>query len=181
MMAVAANMWAVPFLLLLQPTAAMFEDQADTTDWYRQNLGRATHALFHSANTQRLAIIATESSVLAALDLRSGSIAWRQVLPVGESVTALQTNGRVLLSLSSTPSGAFVRLWSMQGALLWDALLPPMAGVTDPPPPDALFTGPGLVVTWCESVTAFDYAAGDVVWCAQDTPHCANVARSVSP
>ena len=82
-------MWTVSLLLLLQPSAAMFEDQADNIDWYRQNLGRAAHALFLSASTQRLAIIATESSVLAALDLRSGSIAWRQVLPVGQSVTAL--------------------------------------------------------------------------------------------
>ena len=156
-------MWTLSLLLLLRPTAAMFEDQADNIDWYRQNLGRATHALFHSANTQRLAIIATELSVLAALDLRSGSIAWRQVLPVGESVTALQTNGKVLLSLSSTPAGAFVRLWSMQGALLWDALLP-KAGVQAMLPPHALFAGPSVVVAWGESVTAFDYAVGDVAW-----------------
>ena len=165
-------MWTVSLaLLLLQPTGAMFEDQADNIDWYRQNLGRAAHAIFLSANTQRLAIIATESSVLAALDLRSGSIAWRQVLPVGESVIALHTNGRVLLSLSSTPAGAFVRLWSIQGALLWDALLPPKAGAKAMLPPDALFAGPGVVVAWCESITAFDYAVGDVAWCAQKKRH----------
>ena len=151
-------------LLLLQPSAAMFEDQADNIDWYRQNLGRAAHALFLSASTQRLAIIATESSVLAALDLRSGGIAWRQVLPEGENVTALQTNGQVLLSLSSTPEGAFVRLWSLQGALLWDALLPSTAGAKAVLPPDALFAGPGVVVAWGGSVTAFDFAVGDVAW-----------------
>ena len=155
---------AVSFLLLLTPTAAMFEDQADNIDWHRQNLGRAAHALFHSENTQRLAIIATESSVLAALDLRSGSVAWRQVLPVGESVTSLQTNGKVLLSLSTTPAGAFVRLWSMRGAMLWDALLPPSAGAKEMLPPDALFAGPGVVVSWGDSVTAFDYNVGDVAW-----------------
>ena len=163
----------------------------------RQNLGRTTHALFHSASTQRLAIVATEASVLAALDLRSGSISWRQVrvgcggrqeqaridgeraphpprgaqvLPVGENVTALQTNGRALLSLSTTAGGAFVRLWSMQGALLWDALLPPAAGGAALPPPAAVFAGPGVVVAWSDSVTAFDYAAGDVAWCAL-APH----------
>ena len=151
-------------LLLLQPSAAMFEDQADNIDWYRQNLGRAAHAPFLSASTQRLAIIATESSVLAALDLRSGGIAWRQVLPEGENVTALQTNGQVLLSLSSTPESAFVRLWSLQGALLWDALLPSTAGAKAVLPPDALFAGPGVVVAWGGSVTAFDFAVGDVAW-----------------
>ena len=155
---------AVSLLLLLTPTAAMFEDQADNIDWHRQNLGRAAHALFHSENTQRLAIIATESSVLAALDLRSGSVSWRQVLPVGESVTSLQTNGKVLLSLSTTPAGAFVRLWSMRGAMLWDALLPPSTGAKEMLPPDALFAGPGVVVSWGDSVTAFDYNVGDVAW-----------------
>ena len=38
--------------------------------------------------------------MVAGLDLRTGNIAWRQVLPVGESVAILRAHGKGLLSVS---------------------------------------------------------------------------------
>ena len=129
----------------------------------RQNIGRATNALFHSTGNQRLAIVSTEQAVLAALDLRTGEVAWRQVLPAGENVTAIQNNGRALLSLSTTAAGAYVRLWSLQGALLWDALIPAKEGKVSVAP-EAAFVAGSVVVAWGDSVTAFEYGGGDVTW-----------------
>ena len=148
---------------LLGSALAMFEDQADKIDWCRQNIGRATSALFHSTGNQRLAIVSTEQAVLAALDLRTGAVAWRQVLPDGENVTAIQNNGRALLSLSTATAGAYVRLWSLQGALLWDALIPAKEGKASVAP-EAVFIAGSVVVAWGDSVTAFEYGGGDVTW-----------------
>lgn len=131
---------------------------------YRQQLGLPKHAAFHSSGQQRLALVATEPGVVAGLDLRTGQIAWRSVLPAGETVSVLQAQGKSLLSVTVGRTGAFVRLWGMLGGLMWDAHIPG-AAEAGAPPPEAIFSGNTVVVSWLTTVQAFHGSTGEILWC----------------
>ena len=161
-----SHLFACLVLSLLPAARGLFEDQAGKVDWYRQHVGRVRHALFHSAGSQRLALVATEPGVIAGLDLRTGGVAWRSVLGAGEEVALLQAQGKALLSLSVGESGAFVRLWGMLGGLTWDAHLPRVAtpAATATAPPDAIVAGGMVVVCWQSTVKAFHLGTGELLW-----------------
>jgi len=142
----------------------LFEDQAGKLDWYRQQIGMTRHALFQSAGQQRLALVATESGVIAGIDLRNGQISWRQVLPDGETVTSLFQHGRGLVSVSVSMAGAHVRLWGSMGGLLWDAHIPRLRANVGSPSPSFAIMGNNIVVSWQSNVHAFYGATGEVVW-----------------
>ena len=59
-------------------SALITEQQLGAVDWYRQYLGRVTHAVFAPANRPRV-YVASEAGAVAALNLRNGSVVWRQV------------------------------------------------------------------------------------------------------
>ena len=59
-------------------SALITEQQLGAVDWYRQYLGRVIHAVFAPANRPRV-YVASEAGALAALNLRNGSVVWRQV------------------------------------------------------------------------------------------------------
>lgn len=133
---------------------------------YRKHIGKVSHALFHATGQQRLALVATEASVVAGLDLRSGSIVWRSVLSAHEKVMLLQLHGKVLLSVSSGVSGAFVRAWGVLGGLAWDAHIPhvpsPAEGAEGAP--DAVVAGGTVIVCWQSRVRAFHIGTGELLW-----------------
>jgi len=61
---------------LISCTAAIYEDQAGTFDWYKQFVGRPL-SVSHIPGRGR-AIVATEQNLLASVDTHSGSVAWRR-------------------------------------------------------------------------------------------------------
>lgn len=124
--------------------------------------------MFHSSGPQRLALVATEMSVIAGVDLRSGSIAWRQILRADETVSVFQEHGKSLLSVGVCHEGVFVRLWSMQGNLLWDAFMPGGTDVSSAAP-SATVVGNAVFVSWSSSTCAFQRTTGANLWYAQPT------------
>lgn len=86
-------------------TAAIFEEQAGEYDWHRQQIGRITIAQF-AARSRSRAFVATEAAVVAALDLRDGSVIWRQVLEESEHIQQLVLLPKpAAVATLSTPSG----------------------------------------------------------------------------
>ena len=57
---------------------ALYEEQAGFLDWHKENIGRVTHAQFAFRGREKV-FVATASSVVASLETKDGSIAWRQV------------------------------------------------------------------------------------------------------
>ena len=153
-------------LTFLATSRALFEDQAGRVDWCRQHVGKVSHAQFLSAGQQRLALVATESGVVAGVDLRTGAVAWRSVLTAGQSVALLQPHGKMLLSVSTSIAGAFVRLWGAPlGGLAWDAHIPRvMAARGAALPPDAIITGGIVFVCWQSVVRAIHLGNGELLW-----------------
>lgn len=103
---------------MLTPAAALYEDEAGVNDWHKENLGRIS-ALHAPANGDRL-LVASEAAVIAALDAKDGSIAWRRVLDERDTIrAAIPVGDRALLTLTGTAGVA--RLWdSADGSLLRD-------------------------------------------------------------
>ncbi|KAL3906934.1 MAG: hypothetical protein SGPRY_010361, partial [Prymnesium sp.] len=156
--------------------SGLYEDQVDKIDWCAQHIGRVTHSLFHSSGPHRTALVATELGVIAGVDLRQSTLAWRQVLPTDEKVVDLQQSGKVLVSLGVAPAGLFIRLWSTLGSLVWDHLVP---GPSDSSTPIVQFVGKMIVVAWKSDVIAFDGTNGAQVWCVQliDKKYLCRLAR----
>lgn len=116
-------------LLLLLPwttVLAIYEDQAGQTDWYQQHIGGVSFAEFAFRSRERV-FVATDSNVVASLDLRDGSVAWRQVLAASDTVEALgllPKPAAVVTLSSDRENGEYLRLWQAHdGALLWEQLL----------------------------------------------------------
>ena len=69
------------FLLLVSIricSGLITQQQLGAVDWHRQFVGRVTHAVFAPANRPRV-YITSEAGAVAALNLRNGSLLWRQV------------------------------------------------------------------------------------------------------
>ena len=83
----------------------VYEDQAGSTDWLKQNVGDIRFAAFAS----RHVYVGTGASVVASLGSRTGNIQWRRVLPADEGpVVGLFLQKRTLVSLSD--GGKQIRL-----------------------------------------------------------------------
>lgn len=65
-------------LLLLPLVQAICEEQAGFLDWHLSNIGAVKYAQFAPRGRERV-FVATQAAVVASLDTRDGSIAWRQV------------------------------------------------------------------------------------------------------
>ncbi|CAI5464271.1 unnamed protein product, partial [Closterium sp. Yama58-4] len=69
-------------------------------------------------------LVGTDRNVVAALNLRTGYIAWRRVLGDKDTLHALDMGGRYLVTLSGTEAAA-VRAWAVpDGTLAWETMLP---------------------------------------------------------
>ncbi len=112
-------------MAILFPTTAygLYEDQAGQSDWYQQHIGGISHAEFAFKSRERI-FLATESNVVASLDLRDGSIAWRQVLAESDSVEAVALLPKPAAFASLSSGGRHLRLWQAHdGGLLWEQLV----------------------------------------------------------
>lgn len=101
----------------------LFEDQVGLFDWRQSYLGKVKFSYFDvSTQSSKRLFVGTESNVVAALNSRTGSIIWRQVLE--ESEGALDTLlYRENLLVSSSSNGKYLRSWdTSNGALLWESL-----------------------------------------------------------
>jgi outer membrane protein assembly factor BamB len=157
---------ALVVLTLGRPVTALFEDQAGKIDWGRQNLGRTTSALFHTASGQRLALVSTEAGVVAGVDVRTGETSWRRVLPEGESVSELVPfgkSGALSVGIARREGGSVgsVRMWSPLGALTWDAIVADVGGERAP----AIAVGESAVYIGSGgTVVALQAATGAELW-----------------
>eukprot|EP00462_Mataza_sp_D1_P025069 CAMPEP_0175138306 /NCGR_PEP_ID=MMETSP0087-20121206/10276_1 /TAXON_ID=136419 /ORGANISM="Unknown Unknown, Strain D1" /LENGTH=1035 /DNA_ID=CAMNT_0016421195 /DNA_START=32 /DNA_END=3139 /DNA_ORIENTATION=- len=98
---------------------ALLEAKAGVTDWYQSNIGKVKQAVFNSHQSST-AFVITDSAVLAALDLRTGQLQWKQVLPEGETVDSVKVLDKQLITLSD--GGDIVRYWNARdGSLRWDS------------------------------------------------------------
>lgn len=91
-MAFAPSASALITLLLLGSAAwltqAMYEEQAGKYDWKLEQIGKVSKAQFAFRGRSRV-FVATEAAVVAALDLKNGEVAWRQILSPTETVDQL--------------------------------------------------------------------------------------------
>ena len=110
-------------LSVLKLCLALYEDQVGLFDWRQSYLGKVKFAFFDvSTHSSKRLFVGTESNVLAALNSRTGSIIWRQVLEEseGEIDTVLHRDSTLV---SSSNAGKFIRSWdTSNGALLWEAI-----------------------------------------------------------
>ena len=105
------------FLLcvLATTTNAMFADEVGVRDWLLKHVGKVTHASYK----HREMFGATESGALFKVLSRTGRVAWRQVLPAGETTDVLLLNKQTLFTVSAATGHAY--MWqATDGALLWD-------------------------------------------------------------
>eukprot|EP00271_Cylindrocystis_brebissonii_P014454 TRINITY_DN357_c0_g2_i14.p1 TRINITY_DN357_c0_g2~~TRINITY_DN357_c0_g2_i14.p1 ORF type:complete len:1028 (+),score=203.40 TRINITY_DN357_c0_g2_i14:1032-4115(+) len=117
------------FVLLLLSVAAMFsgccaifEEQVGMYDWHQQYIGRVKLAEFQTQGQRKRVYVATEKNVVAALNLRSGQIAWRKVLGDNDPINAICMYSKYLVTLSG--DGRILRAWTvMEGVLVWDTAI----------------------------------------------------------
>ncbi|XP_024544147.1 ER membrane protein complex subunit 1 [Selaginella moellendorffii] len=109
-------------LVVLAACDAIYEDQVGLWDWHQEYIGKVTHAVFQTASGKKRVIVATEKSVVASLNLRSGEIFWRQVLEESEPIDGLQVAlGKYAVSLSR---GGSLRSFHLpDGSLIWETSL----------------------------------------------------------
>jgi len=86
--------------------------------WIQRNVGVVDHIVY-DMNQADVAYVASRQGVIASINVRSGKLYWRQVLPVGEIVDKLVVHKQNLVTLSA---GRITRVWNTaeKGALLWE-------------------------------------------------------------
>eukprot|EP00245_Coleochaete_scutata_P017709 TRINITY_DN8832_c0_g2_i1.p1 TRINITY_DN8832_c0_g2~~TRINITY_DN8832_c0_g2_i1.p1 ORF type:complete len:1022 (-),score=187.79 TRINITY_DN8832_c0_g2_i1:311-3376(-) len=157
-------------LFCVQPCDAIYEDQVGLWDWYQQYVGHVKLATFHTYGTKKRVFVATESNVIAALNLRTGDIVWRKVLAPGDGIDKLEAHGKYILSLSR--GGTTLRAWGLlDGSLAWEA--PAIASTSGtaasfdllPLPVDLDRDGiKDIAVLSSGAVLAFSSADGTLLW-----------------
>jgi hypothetical protein len=104
-----------------QCTAAIFEDQAREYSWHKQFVGKVTQAIFAPRGKDRV-FVATDSSVIASVDVRSGDLQWRKVLDENDIVTDMGILHKPPSLVTLSRDGTRLRSWqATDGALLWDS------------------------------------------------------------
>ena len=98
----------------------LYEEQAGLYDWHRENVGKITHAEFALRNKPRV-FVGTEAGVVGSLNLKDGTLAWRQVLADPEGVDAFVILQKPAAVVTLTGNGSSLRAWSAaDGGLLWE-------------------------------------------------------------
>ena len=95
----AAAAAALLLLAAVQGCAGLYEDQAGQRDWAVKNVGGVLHAR-QQLPKGRLVAVGTDAGVVAAVNVRSGTLAWRRVMPDGETVHGVQVSAFSVFSLS---------------------------------------------------------------------------------
>lgn len=107
-------------LLCMQLAYGLYEDQAGSFDWHMQNVGPFKTAYMHSR--QPRAFVATSQNVVASLNLRDGSIAWRKLLVEDIDGMLMVDSASMLITVSG--AGSKIRGWDQaDGGQLWETSL----------------------------------------------------------
>ena len=107
----------------MKQSAGLYGDQVGLFDWRQSYLGKVKFSFFDvSTHSSKRLFVGTESNVVAALNSRTGSIIWRQVLEEKEGkLDSLLYRENTLISSSN--AGKFIRSWDTgNGALLWESI-----------------------------------------------------------
>jgi len=103
---------------------AIYPDQIGKFDWQLENIGNIKELIYQS----KKAFFASHSGVIGSISVRTGELEWRKVLESDDSIDAIVSSRKHLVSLSK--SGNLVRMWQANdGVLLWDA-----STLSNPPP-----------------------------------------------
>lgn len=104
----------------------MFEDQAGSFDWYKQQIGLVERAAFHSVKPR--VCVSTQQSAIGCLNLRDGSPAWRKLIdsPAAAFVSVEYH------SMAVTVAGGVVRAFDFEGYLKWEQRLSTQASPDTP-------------------------------------------------
>lgn len=116
-------MCLILFWINLKQSVGLYEDQVGFFDWRQSYLGKVKFSFFDvSTHSSKRLFVGTESNVVAALNSRTGSIIWRQVLEEKEGkLDSLLYRDNILISSSN--AGKFIRSWdTSNGALLWEVI-----------------------------------------------------------
>lgn len=109
--------------ITLKQSKGLYEDQIGLFDWRQSYIGKVKFSFFDvSTHSSKRLFVGTEANVVAALNSRTGSIIWRQVLEEkeGKLDTLLYRDNTLV---SSSNAGKFIRSWdTSNGALLWEAI-----------------------------------------------------------
>jgi outer membrane protein assembly factor BamB len=105
------------------PGQAIFEEQADQYSWLQQHIGKPQKFLFAFKGRDRC-FLSTEANAIASLDLRDGTIVWRQTLLPTESIDELALLPKPAAVVSLSDQGQSLRAWhASDGTFLWETVL----------------------------------------------------------
>ncbi|XP_067005032.2 ER membrane protein complex subunit 1 isoform X2 [Anabrus simplex] len=109
------------FLVFFQFSLCLYEDQIGKFDWRQTYVGKVKFAEFDAISPIKKVFVATEENVIAALNLKSGHILWRQVLEKDKQgvVHYMTINSDVLITVSGE-NPTVVRHWDLSGGFLTD-------------------------------------------------------------
>ena len=93
-------------LSLAVTCAAIYADQVGQIDWNQQYVGSVQSAIFHGGR-----VLVGGDTAVAALSVRTGSLAWRRVLPEGETFTRMAATDRYIWAITNDCS--LMRAWSV--------------------------------------------------------------------
>lgn len=107
--------------VLVNLTLGLYEDQVGKFDWKLSYIGKVKHAHIDAKRV----IVATEEDVLAALNLKTGHILWRQILenPKEQQIKLLHVDKDVV-TVSGARNTWHIRGWdAVSGTILWEWFL----------------------------------------------------------
>ncbi|KAF6749878.1 hypothetical protein DFP72DRAFT_1013730 [Ephemerocybe angulata] len=106
----------LPLLFLIHALGcwAIHESDVGTVDWHKKLVGiplyksPATAPRFASVDDRNVILTASANNVLAALDAKDGTVAWRYVFDPEDRIAGFYQNGNTVVTLSG-PGGAIAR------------------------------------------------------------------------
>lgn len=99
------------------------EEQAAQHSWHQKYIGKAQQVLFAFKGRDRC-FVSTEANAVASLDLRDGSIVWRQTLLEEDIIDGIALLPKPAAVVSLSQQGQTLRGWHAgDGALLWELFL----------------------------------------------------------
>eukprot|EP00193_Tetraselmis_chui_P018237 CAMPEP_0177784732 /NCGR_PEP_ID=MMETSP0491_2-20121128/19890_1 /TAXON_ID=63592 /ORGANISM="Tetraselmis chuii, Strain PLY429" /LENGTH=118 /DNA_ID=CAMNT_0019305583 /DNA_START=63 /DNA_END=415 /DNA_ORIENTATION=+ len=110
---VALAVLTATLALSLHRVRGIHEDQLGRFDWHRQYLGRYRAAEF-AKKSARVAV-ASEHNALAALNLRTGDVEWRQIFGESDELREMVMTEKpaALFTLSGAGSAQMLRAWNL--------------------------------------------------------------------
>ncbi|XP_063965131.1 ER membrane protein complex subunit 1-like [Lytechinus pictus] len=122
-----ATLGALVLLTGLQFSSALFEDQIGKFDWRHQYVGSVKFSAFEQSKHRRQLYVATESNVLASINL-AGQLNWRHIFQSGHSgvINSMLYSSADAGIITLSGGGRLLRLWNATtGYLKWESPVTP--------------------------------------------------------